>query len=146
MPTLSAVPLSSLPTAADPGRTVLAATQAARNAASDAFRAASIQLTPGRCTPARAVRSLDLRVEEARDSFETMIASHPVARLARVSAEVDLVREAFGKALAALTTLRCEAASYAPRPVEVRFLSAQVYSAMAHIQATVASIRRKLPS
>ncbi len=144
MPTLSAVPLSSLPTAADPGRTVLAVTQAARNAASDAFRAASIQLIPGRCAPARAVRSLDLRVEEARDCFETMIAGLPVARLARVSAEVDIVREAFGKALAALTTLRCEAASYAPRPVEVRFLSAQVYSAMAHIQATVASIRRKL--
>lgn len=83
MPTLSAVPLSSLPTAADPGRTVVSVTQAARHAASDAFRAASIQVVPGRCAPARAVRTLDLRVEEARECFETMLAGLPVARVAR---------------------------------------------------------------
>lgn len=142
MPTLSAV--SQLPTTADPGRTVLSVTQAARDAASNAFRAASIQVVPGRCAPARAVRALDLRVEEARQCFETMVAGFPVSQLNIVHAEVGIVRDAFGKALAALTTLRCEATSYAPRPVEVRFLSAQVYSAMAHIQAIVATVRRKL--
>ena len=144
MPTLSAVSQSAVPTVPDPGRTVLTLTQAARDAASNAFRTASLQVVPGRCAPARAVRTLELRVEEARECFEAMVAGVPGSQFNVVHAEVEIVRVAFGKALAALTTLRCEAAGYAPRPVEVRFLSAQVYSAMAHIQVTVATMRRKL--
>lgn len=144
MPTLSAIPMSSPSTARDAGLAVLATAQTAREAASDVFRSAAVLAGPGRASPARAVRALDRRFEAAHETFEAMVAGLPVVRHTRLDAEVELVREAFGKALAALTRLRCEATRPVPRLAEVRFLSAQVYSALAHIQTTVGAIRRKM--
>ncbi len=130
--------------AVDPYAPALDAAQLARDAASEVYRAAPIQAGPARCAPARAVRSLDLKLDQARMMFEMMANSLPPAAAGMVCREVDLARKAFGKALGALTPLRCEATRSAPRGVEVRFLSAQVYRALAHIQATVGGIRRKL--
>jgi len=123
---------------------VLAAARAAREAANLVYRSAACRLHANRLGVVRDVRRLDLRLDQTRAMFERMTGLLSPAQSVLVGREVDLARDSIGKAFVAQTTLRAESANPVPRSLGVRFLSAQVYSALAQLQGMVEGIHRKL--
>jgi len=136
--------LATTPIAADPPaerfdptrdreaqRTLLATFATTREAVSRVYNWASASIALDRSLTQQHAGEVGRQLTAARTAWDEMVGRLSAAEAGKVNAEATAIRDAFGRATSAATRLRTEAAATAPNRVEVRYLTSEMYTALA---------------
>ena len=149
--------LATAPIAADPPaerfdqardketqRTMLAAFTTARETVSRMYNWASAGVTLDRAATQEHAGEVIQRLQAAQTTWDGMVKGLSAPETGAVQAEARAIREAFASATGAATRLTAEASAASPNRVEVRWLTSEIYSALALAHARQAVIGQKL--